>query len=146
VRALIRLYLLHPDAEKHNKEQRKVMTDGTEPNRCGAYERLDANNLIMSDCDLSYLQYWPFFENIRNEWILYAREGIVTAYLNLDTRVHFSPNLGYIANVFISYIPSPITFAAYAHLLATKNYRVAMFFDSDRMCDMAKVWKKIIRK
>jgi hypothetical protein len=66
VRTFIRLYLLQLDAEKHNTEQHKMMTDGTEPSRWGAYEKLDINNLIISDCDLSYLQYWPFFENFTN--------------------------------------------------------------------------------
>jgi hypothetical protein len=67
VLVFIKLYLLHLDAEKHNTEQRKMMTDGTEPSRWGAYEKLDVNNFIMSDCDLSYLQCWPFFENFTNE-------------------------------------------------------------------------------
>jgi hypothetical protein len=129
------------------------MLDRQKPKESRSCAKFYLHNLIKGMRDLPDLEYCPFFADFAGESLVQTFEGVVTAYfklklklkLNLDTRMRFNPNLASITSTFVSFMAPPCTFGAYAHLLATKNHGIAMFFDSEHMAVVAKVWKVIFR-
>jgi hypothetical protein len=73
--------------------------------------------------------------------------NIVRALLGSDpSKMPYSPNVGYIASLFLGYLPAWRAFTAVLYLFTSSKHRVSNYFHVAQVGEIAKVWERALLK
>jgi hypothetical protein len=71
---------------------------------------------------------------------------LLRAYLNADPQVSYSPLMGYVASIFLGYMPIHAAFISYFCLMTSKKHKAHNYFKDPEVQEITRVWDILLKQ
>jgi hypothetical protein len=137
LRGRVWLYIVHKQSEQLDQPlNRGSKTRSVKDNRMSRY-RYYLNKRAL---ETPGLLVCPWLPGVTDPAFLAAVQAVVIAYLNADRRVSYHPAMGYIASLFVAYMPVASAWTALVHLMSVGKQKAHDLFLTDELADLLLVW------
>jgi hypothetical protein len=128
------LYILHPDSVKYDSQSANFKDP-----RKKRFIRWSKQPLRV----LSPPPQWiPGLPPLQTDL-----SNLIIALLAADsTKLEYTPNFGYIASLFLAYLPNWSAFTAFLYLMTASKHRICNYFHENKLANLAAVWDLLLQK
>jgi hypothetical protein len=139
LRSRLWLHIVHGKSEQMDAPSRKTKVKDDRPNRYRHY----LNKAARETPDLLVC---PWLGAMADPALVETVRAVLVGYLNADPDVSYHPNMGYIASIFVAYMPDVLAWTAFLYLMKVKRHGAHGLFLPNQLTTLVLLWDYFLRQ